>query len=318
MKQHLQKIIALLGISISLAFPIQSLRATNIKDAIEIVTALLRGPAAHFECELQNDTSHRACIKRAIIHAIRLINDCCAAKGIQQLGYNQFGGQVISVDIPGPLSVYDTIQIVKNVRTILKNKQQEDTQQNHHTAQTIPTTKNLEVLQRFILPAVEMLAALARIGKITTKIPLETMETRSLAGQIIYLSRYTQLFYASPKRSTQRKLLSFMLTLTILNILGSIAQIGTRIHAERQQNAEHQHNESAEIERQGHGRKDLETLGLDPNTIHTQQEIKTAYRQLALKIHPDRGGRGTTEQFKMLQAAYERLLGIEQNVALEN
>lgn len=41
-----------------------------------------------------------------------------------------------------------------------------------------------------------------------------------------------------------------------------------------------------------------------PSTA-TQDEIKTAYRRLAMKHHPDRGG--TLEEFQRIHDAYERL-----------
>ena len=46
-----------------------------------------------------------------------------------------------------------------------------------------------------------------------------------------------------------------------------------------------------------------DTLGV-PSTA-TSEEIKAAYRRLAMKLHPDRGG--THEEFKALQEAYEHL-----------
>lgn len=42
-----------------------------------------------------------------------------------------------------------------------------------------------------------------------------------------------------------------------------------------------------------------------PSTA-TQDEIKTAYRRLAMKHHPDRGG--ALEEFQRIQDAYERLM----------
>lgn len=46
------------------------------------------------------------------------------------------------------------------------------------------------------------------------------------------------------------------------------------------------------------------TLGVDPNT--NSEEIKKAYRSLAMKHHPDRNG-GDDTKFKEIQAAYETL-----------
>ncbi|RYG60050.1 hypothetical protein EON64_19640, partial [archaeon] len=44
-------------------------------------------------------------------------------------------------------------------------------------------------------------------------------------------------------------------------------------------------------------------LGLSPSA--SEQDIKTAYRSMAKKMHPDKGG--NTEQFKQLQEAYDTL-----------
>jgi DnaJ-class molecular chaperone len=46
-----------------------------------------------------------------------------------------------------------------------------------------------------------------------------------------------------------------------------------------------------------------QTLGLEPGS--SQEDIKKAYRRLASKHHPDRGG--DAEEFKKIQEAYERL-----------
>jgi curved DNA-binding protein CbpA len=48
-------------------------------------------------------------------------------------------------------------------------------------------------------------------------------------------------------------------------------------------------------------------LGLDP--LATFDEIKTAYRALAMKYHPDRnpGNKEAEDKFKQIQTAYEVL-----------
>jgi curved DNA-binding protein CbpA len=47
-------------------------------------------------------------------------------------------------------------------------------------------------------------------------------------------------------------------------------------------------------------------LGLQPGTPYTEKEIKTAYRNLAMKHHPDKGG--NEEIFKLLTKAYLALI----------
>lgn len=52
-----------------------------------------------------------------------------------------------------------------------------------------------------------------------------------------------------------------------------------------------------------HGLSPWAVLGLKENV--TFDEVKSAYRKLAMKFHPDRGG--NPEEFKKVQAAYEIL-----------
>ena len=48
-----------------------------------------------------------------------------------------------------------------------------------------------------------------------------------------------------------------------------------------------------------------EILGVDKNA--TNQEIKKAFRKLALKYHPDRAGKAGEEKFKEISEAYQIL-----------
>lgn len=53
---------------------------------------------------------------------------------------------------------------------------------------------------------------------------------------------------------------------------------------------------------------------LNVNKNATQEEIKTAYRRLSRKYHPDNAGEGTIEQFEKIQEAYAVLGNEEKRV----
>ena len=57
----------------------------------------------------------------------------------------------------------------------------------------------------------------------------------------------------------------------------------------------------------------LATLGLSPNCLPREKRVKKAYRKMAMKIHPDRAGIGSTKEFQMLQYAYTTVLEFLEN-----
>ena len=57
-----------------------------------------------------------------------------------------------------------------------------------------------------------------------------------------------------------------------------------------------------------------ETLGVTPTS--TPSEIKKAYRRLAMKHHPDKGG--DIDQFKKIQEAYDTLSDSDKRAEYDN
>ncbi|MFA6263815.1 MAG: RING-HC finger protein [Candidatus Babeliales bacterium] len=194
----IQKVTAIVFISLGLSTTTPPQLAATTKDNIELVTALLRGYAAYSEYELRNDTSRSAHVKRALIHAVRLINDICACKRL----YN-------AIIVSDPVFVcYDSFQIAKNLHACLKNAQP-------HAAQTSPEPiidgHEYEKFRRFVLPAIEMLGALARTRLILS------------GGEVVFLAdiaRYLQRIYAAPKNSARLKIwAAFMMLHRLVSIL---------------------------------------------------------------------------------------------------
>lgn len=220
MKKIIQKVISSLVLSLGLSVVTQPTLSAHSRDTIELATAFLRGPAAYLEYELRNDTSRSAHLKRVMIHAIRLLNDLCAHKGIMQVD-----DQVITLDIPTIPSCYDAIQIISNVYNARKNNQQES---------HILPNKELQILRQFILPAIEMLGALVRSGNVISRIPIENAHAKYLANRTIDISRYAQLFCASDKNSKARRAWGVLLVWTILQFSSFSAYLIHNAHERNQ------------------------------------------------------------------------------------
>ena len=63
----------------------------------------------------------------------------------------------------------------------------------------------------------------------------------------------------------------------------------------------------------------LTTLGLPPDRRPKEKKVKRAYRRMALILHPDRAGAGSTKEFQLLQSAYTTVLEfLESRDIMEN
>jgi hypothetical protein len=226
MKHALKKLITVFCLGISLSTTTPPKLVANTKDNIELVTALLRGYAAYSEYELRNDTSQSAHVKRALIGAVRLINDACAYKIIQ---YSN--GRIQHIISP-VLSAYDSIQTVKNLYACLKANQP-NTEQTNPAA--IKDDHEHETLRRFVLPAIEMLGALARTEMLFSRSPLSYLGYNALADISIEISRYMQCFCAAPKNSARRKIWGTLMVLSIFGLIGEITRLGTVAEAKQEQ-----------------------------------------------------------------------------------
>jgi hypothetical protein len=216
MNFSLRKVVVSVGLIFGLVAQSTPPLVAGTKDVIELTTALLRGPAAYYEYELRNDTSQSAHLKKAAIHAIRLLNDCCAFKLTPIV---QNGSVSISVNITPLLSTYDTIKIVKHLYDAIKDKQENFTDKDT----SIIDSNTITTLRRFVLPTIEMLSALAR----TDMLHLNNPENPNfLAARSLAVSRYTELFCASPQNSKQRKIWGALLILNILTLISEIARLG--------------------------------------------------------------------------------------------
>ena len=177
-------LICYLSLGLSTATPPQL--AAGTQDNIELVTALLRLPCGILEYDLRNDDSRSAYLAKAAIHTVRMLNDFTS-----------------STDTPeGLWVIYDAIKIAKNLYAFVTTKSQ-----NHAPSKKATIEKN-EILIRCILPAIEMLGAVARTKNIVAHLPLGG---RVLASFGISLSRLTRLYLLETKNLATQKIIMRLL-----------------------------------------------------------------------------------------------------------
>jgi hypothetical protein len=202
MQQHLQKIIAVLGISISLSIAMPPSLAANIENNIELATALLRLPCGILEYDLRNDTSRAADLKRAALHSVRLINDLYAKANSQSHSFWWF--------------IYDVKEIVENLHIALSKSGQSDQQTK------LDLDKEYKILRRFVLPTLEMVFALARTKNAARKLPRNGAQ---LSSNGITLARLGQMYFETPKNSAQRRFIVALLILSTLTFISNICHL---------------------------------------------------------------------------------------------
>ncbi|MFA5306370.1 MAG: hypothetical protein WC365_02885 [Candidatus Babeliales bacterium] len=147
MINKLKKYVTALIVSTCLITPSQPLEASTPVNNIELVTALLRGPAACLEFKLRNDYSRSAYFKRAVIHAIRLINNCCTS----------------SKHDPSYSIAFDSISVaISLIETGI-------TPENNQVQAKTCLGDDYAKLGMYVLPILEMLCALVRTRQISPK-----------------------------------------------------------------------------------------------------------------------------------------------------
>jgi hypothetical protein len=178
MKKLLKKYIFVFGICAI----IQPQLFSTSSDTVEIITACLRGPAAYYEFKLRNDYSRSAYFKRAAIHAIRLINDCCTS------GKNPSFSIVYDIASTGGSLIAGRVAFKQPDKASCLGDE-------------------YERLGKFGLPIIEMLCALARTQKISPMPERFYTNSNKLIANIgLDITRITQfVLIDSPSNSKMRK-----------------------------------------------------------------------------------------------------------------
>ncbi|MFA5306366.1 MAG: hypothetical protein WC365_02860 [Candidatus Babeliales bacterium] len=192
MKRYTKHIIKFLTMSIGLSIATQPMVNAHAHDNLEITTALLRGPAAYLEYELRNDTSRSAHAKKALIAAVRLINDLNNPTSL--LKHHSLCW-----------FVYDAKEIFVHLKALLTTqKQPTPPTTNAAEKPTLVDSRANHILRCFILPMIEMLGALGRTEFARSRLP---HRGGCFAGIATSMSRLGQLYLAAPHNSKERKIL---------------------------------------------------------------------------------------------------------------
>ncbi len=211
MKPVIPKSVAFLALTLGFMLAPQP----TINANTEIVTALLRGPAAYLEYELRNDTSRSAHAKKALIASIRFINDLYNP----QTSLHKFGW-----------FIYDARQILLHLKALRSAQNQSGQLTQNSAEQNLSDDKDYQILRRFVLPAIEMLGALGRTefgqDNMLDYVTFSSIQINvtSITNITITMSRLGQLYFAAPKNSTDRKIIIAILTCCLIEILSTIEQ----------------------------------------------------------------------------------------------
>jgi hypothetical protein len=231
MIKHIKKYAIIFCLSSTVTLTTQSYINATTQENIELITAILRGPAAYYEAKIAHDTSRSACIKRTIINAIRLTND------------------ISTNAAPGFYAILDLSALCYNLsRGLMTNKK---------TAAASTTDNDHNAIRQFILPTLEMLGALARAEKITPSLHHIHCGRQALARTSLDLIRIAQCYYANKQKDPlqQKALTNAVIIACAMAVLTELCTYETE-NTQRRWYKERQEEEQARLEEEQRQREE--------------------------------------------------------------
>ncbi|MFA6263817.1 MAG: RING finger protein [Candidatus Babeliales bacterium] len=204
------------------AHPIIAAPAIDNMDKIEFVTAIALLPCGILEYDLRNDPSCSAHIKKAVIHAIRLLNVLLTDNTMLHKTVNwpackeAVTGTTVWHHLLG-WGIYDAVKVINELRACKKQVGQGHPSALAANAELlISDVGEYENLRRFILPTVEMICALARTKYFSRQMPVGSNKIASMG---VSMARLGELYFEAANNSTQRKIIGGLLVACVVELL---------------------------------------------------------------------------------------------------
>jgi hypothetical protein len=224
MKNYMKKITAVLSLSLgfSTTTPPHLTAAIDTMYKVEFATALALLPCGILEYDLRNETSCSAHIKKAVIHTIRLLNVLLSNK---TMSHKTFNWPACKEAVTGTTvwhhhlgwGIYDAVKVIKELCACKNQAGQEHAfTPAANEGLLISDVGEYEVLRRFILPAVEMICALARTKYFSRQLPCGSNKIANIG---VSMARLGELYFEAPKNSIQRKIIGGLLVACVGEML---------------------------------------------------------------------------------------------------